>query len=73
MSMMNNRNRRRIFEPESLAMMNPVQVNKKLNFGLSDLGDDQVLQDLHQFDLELDSMETAMDLSDVLFQDKFRI
>jgi len=71
MSVMSNRNRKKFFEEENLATMNPIQVNKKLNFGLPDMEDDQVLQDLHQFDLELDSMETAMDLSDVLFQDKF--
>jgi len=66
-----SRNRRRMFEGSNMAIINPVQVNKKLNFGIPHMEDDQVLQDLHQFDLELDSMETSMDLSDVIFQDKF--
>lgn len=52
-------------------MMSPVQVNKKLNFEMDDTEDDHVLQDLHQFDLELDSVEMAMDLSEVIIQDKF--
>merc|ERR1719350_596021 len=51
--------------------MSPVQVNKKLNFEMDDTEDDHVLQDLHQFDLELDSVEMAMDLSEVIIQDKF--
>ena len=71
MSLMSNRNRRRIFGAGTLSMMSPVQVNKKLNFEVNDMEDEHVLQDLHQFDLELDSVEMAMDLSEVMMQDKF--
>ena len=71
MSLLNNRNRRRIFGAESLPMMSPIVVNKRLNFEIDDQEDDHVLQDLHQFDLELDSVEMAMDLTEEIIQDKF--
>ena len=66
-----NKNRRRILGSDSISNMNNIQVNKKLNFEVEDADDEHVLQDLHQFDLELDSVEMAMDLSEEIIQDKF--
>jgi len=72
MAMLSNRNRRRIFDAERLSMLGPVMVNKKLNFEVNDHEEDNnVLQDLQQFDMELDSVELAMDLSEEMMHDKF--
>ena len=44
-------------------------VNKKLNFEVMDDGENHELQELHQFDLELDSIDLSLDISEELMKD----
>jgi len=64
---MSKRNRRRIFSSDSPSVMSPV--NKRLNFEVND-DDDEVLIELNQFDLELESADLALD-EDILKPDNF--
>ena len=65
---MSKRNRRRFFGTDSPSVMSPV--NKRLNFEVNDEDDEEVLLELNQFDLELESADLALD-EDILKPDKF--
>ena len=64
---MSKRNRRRIAY-DSPSVMSPV--NKRLNFEMNEDDDEEILIELNQFDLELESADLALD-EDILKPDKF--
>ena len=68
MSTLNKKSRRRMLDTADCLSISPV--NKKLNFEVEGHEEEgHELQELHQFDLELDSIDLSLDISEELMKD----